>query len=226
MRVLRGRLSTPTADRCRSRELVSTVRSTAEPALRVWQPPRHVAFGRRDANSQGYSQAKRLLATRNIRFIERSVGGHAVFFTGRTIAFLHAEPIADPRLGVTERYDSVLADVRDALSELGVETTRGEPAAAFCPGTHSLSHEGKIVGVAQRVRQDVAVVAGIVVVTDHEAIASLLDELYPLLGLSFDPAATGSIQRAGGKTRPGTVRRELEDALADESKTLEFLRDT
>lgn len=226
MRVLRGRLSTPEADSRRSRELVSTVGSTGKAALRVWQPPRHVAFGRRDVNSHGYSRAKRLLDTRNIESIERSVGGHAVFFTGQTVAFLLAESVTDPRSGLTERYDSVLTDVELALSHLDVDATRGEPAGAFCPGTHSLSHEGKIVGVAQRVRQDVAVVAGLVVVSDHEAIASLLDELYPLLGVSFDPAATGSIQRAGGKSRPGLVRRTLEEALATEPETIEYLRDT
>jgi len=69
---------------------------------------------------------------------------------------------------------------------------------SFCPGAHSLQATGKLVGIAQRVRQDVALTAGVVVVRDHAAIAAVLDPVYDALGLPFDPDSVGSVVRAGG----------------------------
>jgi lipoate-protein ligase A len=220
MRVHRGRAETPAADRDVTEELVTTAAESREPALRVWQPHRRVAFGRRDTTREGYERARTVALDRGYAVSERRVGGHAVAFTGDTVAFVHIVPIDGPRTGMQTRYDKTVSALSSALAELGVPAVVGEPDNAFCPGTQSLSADGKIVGVAQRVRQEVASVAGIVIVRDAPAVRAVLEPVYDALGLPFDPESVGSVADAGETARPETVARTIEAALADEDYTV------
>lgn len=225
MRVYRGRAGTPEADRTATEQVVSGVADSKEPALRVWTPHQQVAFGRRDANAEGYQHAKSIALEREYAVTERSVGGHAVSFTGTTVAFVHAVPIDDPRSGLQDRYDDTLETLTGALADLDVTVSNDEPVDAFCPGTHSLSDGGKIVGVAQRVSRQVASVGGLVVVDDDEAIAAVLDPIYEVLEVPFDPDSVGSIASAGGDASPETVTRTIEDRFAGDDSTVEQVVD-
>lgn len=224
MRVVRGRAGAPAADREVTDRLISAVGETGEPVLRVWQPPRQVAFGRRDTHRDGYEAAREHLTECGIPYVERTTGGHAVFFSGTTVSFLRATPVEDSRSSITDRYEATIEAVKGALSGLGVETSEGEPDGAFCPGTHSLSADGKIVGLAQRIRRETAVISGIVVVQDHEEISEVLDPVYQALEIPFERAATGSIARAGGESDPERLCRELERALSAGEATVERVR--
>lgn len=221
MYVVRGRAGNPTVDRQRSRALLELAADRDSPHLRVWQPPRHVAFGRRDCSHSNYSRAREHARQRGIPTIERTTGGHAVYFTGSTVSFVLVTPIEDVRSGITERYEQTTERFQRALTELGVDASEGEPDGSFCPGTHSLSANGKIVGLAQRVRRDVAVVAGIAVVCDHEEIADVLGPIYDTLGIAFEADATGSLARAGGVSDPATVAATIEEEFATGSVTVE-----
>lgn len=214
-RVLRGRAETLAADREALTTFVDRTPDAGTVGVRVWRPHRHVAFGRRDANREGYDLARERASERGYPLRERAVGGHAVAFTGSTAAFAYAQPVAQSRTGIQERYDRISARIADALTTLDVSVTEGEPDGAFCPGTHSLSADGKIVGLAQRVHSDVAIVSGIVVVSDHEAIGAVLDPVYDALSLSLRREAIGSIGRAGGVTDFETVREAIEQSLLD-----------
>ncbi|WP_135365118.1 lipoyl protein ligase domain-containing protein [Halosimplex halophilum] len=218
MRVYCDRADTIEADRAVSERLVERVADEREPAVRVWRPHRQVAFGRRDARAEGYDEARAVAAERGFPAVEREVGGRAVAYTGSTVAFARVQPVADPRSGLTERYDAATADLLDALDSLGVDAREGEPADSFCPGTHSVQADcggraRKLAGLAQRVRADAAVVAGVLVVRDHEAIASVLDPVYAALDVPFDPETVGSVARAGGEADPDAVVRAVERAL-------------
>lgn len=207
--------------------MVDRVDADREPALRAWTPHRQVAFGRRDRQAGGYDRARAAATERGYAVLEREVGGRAVAYTGTTVAFALAEPTADGRGGIQARYDRVIGAVRATLRDLGVEAREGEPPNAFCPGTHSLQADGKLVGLAQRVRQSVALTAGIVVVRDHADIAAVLDPVYAALEVPFDPDSVGSLARAGGDDDPETVCRALERALAgDAEPRVERIRDT
>lgn len=228
MRVVRGRVETIAADRAVSRALLEDTRESGEPTVRVWTPHRQVAFGRRDARSDGYDRAREAAAEHGFPSFERDVGGRAVAYTGSTVAFARTEPIADVRTGLDDRYDRATREVRRALGELGVEAAEGEPPDSFCPGTHSLSAgdgaaAGKVVGIAQRVQQDVALVAGVCVVRDHDEIAAVLEPVYDALGVPFDPGTVGSVARAGGDADPETVCRALEWELAGDTFAVEYL---
>jgi len=220
MRVLRGRAATVEADRERTGAMLARTGATGEPAVRVWTPHRQVAFGRRDAAESGYDRARAVARERGFEPVERRVGGRAVAHTGSTLAFARAVPVADARAGLSERYESTAERVRRALSAVGVETTTGEPPASFCPGSHSLRADGKLVGIAQRVRTDAALVAGCVVIADREALASVLAPVYDALGRPFDPESVGSVAAAGGPAEPERVRKAVERELIDADATV------
>jgi len=225
MRVIRGRGADPKADRAATRRLFERTAKTGTPGLRVWRPHRSVAFGRRDANREGYDRARRAAESRGYATVERSVGGRAVAFTGSTVAFVRAEPVEEARTGIQARYDRVTDEVSEALASLGVTAERGEPEGAFCPGTHSLSARGKIVGLAQRVRSKVALVSGIVVACDHGQLGGVLEPVYGALGIQFDRDAVGSIARAGGPADPDEVVATFRTTLS-ENPTVEHVRET
>lgn len=227
MRVLRGRAATPAADRQVTADLVEQTADTGESVVRVWQPHRQVAFGRRDRNRDGYEQARTIAADHGFKTTERAVGGHAVAFTGTTISFVRTETVDESRTGIGERYDAAISDLTAAFAALGIEVSEGEPDGAFCPGSHSLSTRGKIVGLAQRVKRDVATVGGIVVVADHDTVADVLEPVYGALGIPFERSAVGSVARAGGTADPESVVRTLETKLAgSDSDSVEQVRET
>lgn len=223
MRVYRGRADTIERDRQVSERVVDCVRTDGDPAVRVWTPHRQVAFGRRDAREAGYECARECASDRGFVPVEREVGGRAVAYTGTTVAFARVTPVEDPRSGLQGRYDAASGDLRDALGTLGVEASAGEPPDSFCPGAHSLQTTApdgrarKLAGLAQRVHREVAVVAGVLVVADHAAIADVLAPVYDALGVSFDPETVGSVARAGETGDSETVVDAVERALVGEA---------
>lgn len=213
MRVLRGRREDVEADRELTRELYERAREEREPAVRVWQPPKQVVFGRRDAREDGYDDAVAAAQDRGFPTVERETGGRAVAYTGNTVAFLRAKPVRDEREDIHSRFERMMAELRTALRELDVDCRPGEPEASFCPGSHSLQAEGKVVGLAQRISDGVALTAGQLVVADHAAIGAVLEPIYDSLGVPFDPQSVGSIERSGGITDPETVLETVEREL-------------
>lgn len=213
MRILRGRADSPTADRDITRSLVRWTDITGRPGLRVWTPPPMVAFGRRDTGREGYDVARQRAETRSLPAVERDVGGTAVAFTGNTIAIAWTRPTGTGRSGIGSRYEATTAAVSRALESFGIDVVRGEPPRSFCPGSHSLQATGKLAGFAQRVRRNVTLTAGIIVVQDHEALGAILGPIYEALSVPFDPGTVGSVMRAGGPGEPTCVARRLESAL-------------
>jgi lipoate-protein ligase A len=218
MRVIRGPARSVDADRRRTGTMLSRTAETGEPAVRVWTPPRHVAFGRREAADSGYDRAVAAARDRGFPTIERRVGGRAVAHTGSTVAFARAVPITNARSGLTARYEATTARLRRALAALGVGATVGEPPGSFCPGSHSLRCDGKIAGIAQRVRRDAALIAGCIVVADREAFAGVLAPVYEALEQPFDPETVGSVAAAGGPAETPPVETVVEGVLVGDAE--------
>lgn len=218
MRLLRGREADTVADRAATRRLRESVASDGTPAVRVWVPHRQVAFGPRDRTADGYERARTAAEERGYPATERSVGGRPVAYDGATtVAFARVEPVEDDRRGIDDRYERTARALAAALADLGVETDRGEPADAFCPGQHSLQREGKLVGLAQRITGGVAVVSGVCVVDRPAALAAVLAPVYDALSVPFDPQSVGSVAAAGGPSDPTVVARALEAALVGDA---------
>lgn len=200
MRIVRGSLSDAEADGAVTRRLADRVEASGEPALRVWAPPRQVAFGRRDSTADGYEAARAAALDRGYEPVERSVGGRAVAYTGETVAFVYVVPTDDDRDGIRSRYQEATDRLQRAFGDLGATVRLGEPDAAFCPGDHSLQNGGKIAGLAQRVRRETALVGGCVVAVERDEadLAGVLEPVYDALGVRFDPDSVGSLEGAGG----------------------------
>ena len=218
MRLVRGRAADPATDRDLTRRLLAEAGDdgAGEPAVRAWTPHRQVAFGRRDARETGYDRAVAAAESRSFPAVERSVGGRAVAYTGRTLAFAWLRPTDGARTGLDDRYETGVDVVVDALEAVGVDARAGEPPRSFCPGDHSVRTDGgKVAGIAQRVTRGAALVAGCVVVADDEPIAAVLDPVYDALGVAFDPDTVGSVAAAGGPSDPTVLARALEAAVLD-----------
>ncbi|WP_049971866.1 lipoate--protein ligase family protein [Haladaptatus cibarius] len=226
MRVLRGRAETRDEDRTVTATMLTETADSGEAAVRVWTPHRQIAFGRRDARADGFDVAKSVAETCGLEPIERSVGGRAVAYTGTTVAFAHTVPLADMRRGMEERYAETTEAVQRAFWRLGVPAQRGEPPRSFCPGDYSLQWNGKLAGVAQRVRTGSALVSGVVVVDGHDEIASVLDPIYAALDVPFDPGSVGSIAKADGDADPEFVIETIEALLVGDAEvTVEHVGD-
>lgn len=238
MRLVRGRGADPEADREATRALLDSVADGGESVVRAWTPHRQLAFGRRDARAEGYQRAREAAREHGFPPRERSVGGHAVAYTGSTVAFAIIEPIPDLRTGLTDRYEAAVGTVVDALRAVGVDASAGEPAESFCPGDHSVRvgagddagvateaspagdpGVGKVAGIAQRVKADAAIVAGCVVVDGADEIATVLEPVYGALEVPLDPTSVGSVAGAGVPTDPDQVARAIEDAFGDGRET-------
>ena len=126
VRVLRGRGDSLDADRAVTGATLDQTADSGVPAVRAWTPHRQVAFGRRDAASEGYDRAVAAARERGFEPVEREVGGRAVAYTGTTVAFAHAVPVEDPRVGIDDRYATATTRVRRALAEVGVDADPGE----------------------------------------------------------------------------------------------------
>lgn len=225
-------------DRELTGELTGIAGETGEPALRVWIPPRQLAFGRRDSNEDGFPEAKAAANRRGFPPVERSVGGRAVAYDGETtVAFAYAVPVVNPRHGIDDRYGFAVERLEAALRATGAAVRQGEPPGSFCPGEHSLqvaqidgpgksdgSEEiqgGKIAGIAQRVTVDSALVSGVVLVRDSDELREVLAAVYGRLEATFDPDSVGSVAAAEGTPDPQNVIDEIESAfLAGRSATV------
>lgn len=218
MHVVRGSLSDVEVDRRVTRELTRLTERTGESALRVWTPPRQIAFGRRDSTREGYGRARQLASQHGYVPVERSVGGSAVAYTGETVAFGITLPLEHgERCGIDRRYREAISTLIQALEAVGSDVSPGEPSESFCPGDYSVQGDGKIAGIAQRIRRESALVGGCVIVSrdDEAAVSDVLEPLYAELEIPFDPRSVGSVERAGGSAAVKRVVEAIESAFVD-----------
>jgi lipoate-protein ligase A len=222
MRVFRGPSPDADSDR-RLADALLDAAATGTTAVAVWRPQPQVAFGRRDTTAAGYERACEIAREGGYEVSTRRVGGRAVAYTGSTVAVARATPNGDVRTGLGDRYETFRADLRAGLAACGVETRRGAPADAFCPGSHALQlatasgRAVKVAGIAQRVTGESALTAGIVLVSDHEAIAAVLEQIYEALDVPFDPETVGSLVRGGFEIDPAAVCDALESAFVGDA---------
>lgn len=200
-----------------SHALVAAVGAGSEPeTLRLHQAAPVLAFGRRDTVSAGYADAVTAAIDHGYLPIERLAGGRAAVFHEGTIAFSWAQPTADPRSGVEERFRQIAMILQEGLEALGVEATIGEVPGEYCPGRYSISARGrsKIVGIGQRLVRGAAHVGGVIVVDGHDRISDVLVPVYRALGIDWDPDTAGSIAAEVGTVTVPEVLDTLSEVFA------------
>jgi octanoyl-[GcvH]:protein N-octanoyltransferase len=221
MKIVQDSLNNVGYDRKVTALLTDFAMNTSESVLRVWTPPKQVAFGRRDTIADGYDYAQRIATQHGYEPVERRVGGSAVAYTGHTVAFATAIPTDSPQSGVKRRYSEVTRLMLQTLRNVGATVTEGEPSNSFCPGQHSIMGKGKIVGIAQRIQRNCVLVAGCVIVqsTDSAAISTVLNPIYSALDLSFEKNSVGSVAEAGGSDDVDRVISEIKSTFTPDQVT-------
>jgi len=159
-------------------------------------PGRVMAFGKRDTLTPGYPAAVVAAHTAGFRPVERLAGGRAAVFHEGTFAFSWTIPASDPRSGIKSRF-SLLTDLMvAAFARIGIEGEVGQVPGEYCPGDHSVHHDGriKLMGVGQRLARGAAHIGGVVMVTNSALAREALIPVYEALQLDWNPATVGALQ--------------------------------
>lgn len=187
----------PAFDTAVSRAILERVEAGELPeTLRLARPGAMVAFGKMDTKVAGYPAAAQAARAGGFEAVERLAGGRAAVFHERTLAFAHAVPDADPRRHTHRRFERTAALIREALGGLGVDARVGEVPGEYCPGGYSVNARGrtKVMGIGQRLLRGAAHTGGVIVVGDGDRVRAILERVYPLLALGWDPATSGSVE--------------------------------
>ena len=225
MYLVRGSCDNPVIDRAIFEHLPTLAEQTHRRILRVWMPPKHIAFGRRDRINDGFEKACDVANECGYPPLIRSVGGTAVAYTGTMVAMGYVIPVEQSCRrqlnAISTHYREATAMIKQALEKTGATLFNGEPSSSFCPGSYSLCHTGKIVGVAQRVLRNVTIVGACIVVSeaDSQELGQILNRIYAALDMSFNPSTVGSIENAGGPSDPTTIIQELWNRYGSEHQT-------
>jgi len=223
MRVLRGRAADREADREATRDLMEFVREHGSPRS---------ASGRRAGSSPsgGGTRTRTATTTRerppastaSRRRSAASAGGPSRTRRRRwrSRASSQSRTSGQGWASATTRWSRTSSTPSTPLA-----STRGRTTGLVLPGRPLRLRRRKLAGVAQRVTKGAALTSGVLVVDDHEEIARVLADVYPALGVAFDPESVGSVAASGGDTE--RVRDELEDALVgDADPDVRWVRST
>ncbi len=228
----------PGLDTALSKLILERVSSGTMPAtMRLYVPGREVAFGRRDAITPQYPAAVAAARAAGFEPVERLAGGRAAVFTEHTIAFSLALPDPDPRTTIYSRFQDMSDLVVATCRRLGVKAQIGEISGEYCPGEHSVNHEGriKLMGVGQRLAKKAAHVGGVIAVDRTDLLLRALIPVYRALDLEWRPVTTGSLAdvtpavhnedvlaalKAELGARYETTRGRLSSDLVEEAATL------
>ena len=201
-----------------------------EDTLRIYVPPKVVAFGPQDVVSRGYDSAKASAVLHGFQGTRRIVGGRAVAMTDTTIAFSIIKRSDRPRSGLIPRFIGVSNSLRAVLRNLGVDANIGKIEGEYCPGDFSVNarHMKKIIGVGQRIASRATYLGGIIVVANNRSIKEILSDVYSHLEIVWNPNSVGSISDEIGQVTIQNVIKELieEFSMHNDLKEVSLNEDT
>jgi lipoate-protein ligase A len=175
--------------------------------LRVARPARVVAFAKRDALAPGYAEAVAAARAAGFSSMLRLAGGRAAVFHEGTLELAHAVPDPDPRRSIHDRFQATAELIARALAGLGIDARVGEVPGEYCPGRWSVNVGGsrKLAGIGQRVISGGAHVGTVIVAEDAAAVRRVLEPVYAALGLTWDPATVGAVERSWDDVRAAVL---------------------
>jgi octanoyl-[GcvH]:protein N-octanoyltransferase len=175
--------------------------------LRLARPARVVAFAKRDVLAPGYAEAVAAARAAGFGSMVRLAGGRAAVFHEGTLELAHAVPDPDPRRTIHDRFEATAELIARALAGLGIDARVGEVPGEYCPGRWSVNAGGarKLAGIGQRVISGGAHVGTVVVAEDAAAVREVLEPVYAALGLAWDPATVGAVERPWADVRDAVL---------------------
>ncbi|HEX4011824.1 MAG TPA: hypothetical protein VHX62_17515 [Solirubrobacteraceae bacterium] len=186
---------------------------SAPETVRVYRPGPTVAFGRLDRLRPGFDAACRAALADGRSPVLRLGGGRAAAYDRECVV---VEVIrAQEKLigGLDERFEDLVALLRDGLAAAGVAVEVGELPGEYCPGRFSLHLPGgpKVAGVAQRVISGASLTTAVLVVAGGDGLRATIADVYDALALPVDVAAAGAVT----DRRPDVAVSTLEAGLLD-----------
>ena len=182
---------------------------------------RVLAFGKHDTIAPRFTDAVTAADTGGFQPTVRIAGGRAAVFHEMTLRFGWTRQVDDPAASMYGGFEAMSAMVVAALGRFGIHSQVGEVPGEYCPGSYSVHIAGrKVMGVGQRLMRNAAHVGGVLVVADSDAINEVLIPVYRFLGLSLDPATTGSIADAM-RVDPADVAMAFTEAVAGGRRVVE-----
>ena len=202
----------PSLDTAVSHALLRMAADGNQPeSLRLYRPDDVVAFGKRDAVTDGFTTAVKSAARSGFAPVIRMAGGRAAVFHRETIAFAWTIPTPTPRDTITERFERLSGLLVEAFRDLGADARIGEIPGEYCPGEYSINVGGltKVMGVGQRLIAKAAHVGGVIIVDGGARIADVLVPVYRDLGLEWNPQTSGDLASA----IPGLAWSDVHEAV-------------
>ncbi len=186
--------------------------------LRVARTGPAVAFGRRDVVSPHYREAAAVAVGLGHPGIERLSGGRATAYVGETLVLGITLPDREPARRTVERFEWVADTVCSGLGRLGLAVETGRLAGEYCPGDHSVILDGnrKVAGLGQRMIPGAAHVGVVITVSGSSQLREVLDPIYGVLGLEWDPSTAGALDDREDGIDLESVERALVGAFEGE----------
>ena len=181
-------LSSAEADATIGPALLQEVAGGSEGWLRLYRPVPTVGFSRRDERTPGYPDAADAARAHGFQPAVRSPGGRAAAYHCDCLCFDLALPDSG-EYGPAQHMSALGELLAGVLRDGGVDARVGEVEGEYCPGRFSVKAGGvgKIVGTAGRRIRGGLLLGGSIVVADAGPLRAVLTDVYPALGLSFDP---------------------------------------
>lgn len=155
----------------------------APPTILILRPRPHALLGPKDVRLPHVAAGVEVLREAGLPVFRRAAGGTAVVVDDGSLIFAVARPCRD-FVAIRRNFEEMTVGVRLALRRMGLEAEFGEAPGAFCAGPYDLMVNGrKIAGVAQTVRRGVALVSGVLLVSqDPRPATELLNRFYAAAG--------------------------------------------
>jgi len=201
LRVVRTAAGEPLADAARTTALLR--RAADDPGagavLRLTTARPTIGFSRRDTLLSGFPAAVQAAGRHGYASVVRGPGGRAAAYHHGCLLLDHVSPDPQPHPALG-RFEEVTHLLAAALRSLGVDARVGPVPGEYCPGEFSVNAAGrvKLVGTAQRVVRGAWHLGAVILVRDPEPVRTVLDEVYPALGLEWDPATVGAVEQGTG----------------------------
>ncbi len=173
--------------------LLDETSRTGKSYLWVWNPLKQLALSPSSLNRNGVSEAIKHAERKGFPAVERITGGGPVPHNGRTVSFVYTDRIDNTDIGLNDRYREITSNLSDLLGSLDISVSCGESMGEFCPGQYSIHAEGKIAGVAQRLKRNSALTSGVVVIEYNEGYRELTKSVYEYIGLDFRDETMDSV---------------------------------
>jgi octanoyl-[GcvH]:protein N-octanoyltransferase len=185
------------------------------PTARIFRPGPTLAFGRLDALSDGYAEARAAAVAHGFTPLLRLGGGHAAGYDTGSVLLELIVPVGTIAEGIPERFATVTELLVEALAGLGIVARAGELPGEYCAGEWSVHAAGiKLAGTAQRSIKGASLVTAMVIVEGGAELRAALVDIYAALEIAWRPATAGGAADIVRALTAADVERALVATLA------------